>query len=429
MNITRVNINSLQGAGYNPRVELLPGMPEYEKLKASILEFGYVEPIIVNDRTGIIVGGHQRLSVLKDLGYTDVEVVHVDLDEGHEKALNIALNKVSGSWDDTKLAELLEDIKLNEDIDIELTGFDLDELDLILNTDNLDNNTSGKGKGHKDKVEVTEEDEDLDGYSDIDFNIEINNGDAFRLGKHVLVCGDSYDVNTFNKIKSYIKADGLELEVVFTDPPYNISTVGGEEIHRDMSIKCRKGITELGINNIDISKLEYLFKCDIPSIYICSCCRDTYDYITLANKYGYMFNIHVYAKNNPVPFHTKNYLNDMEYVLYFSKPGRTFNNDLDFDYYRGFYLGGVGEGLRESEGSSHPTVKPVALVVPKLAISCSNGAVVDMFAGSGTTLVAANKLGKASYNVELTPKYCLEIMKRYIKLTGDYDIVKLDNIE
>ena len=131
MNINMVNIDTLIPAEYNPRIELKPGMPEYEKLKNSIQEFGYVEPIIVNDRTGKVIGGHQRINVLKDLGYKEVEVVHVDLDEAHEKALNVALNKISGNWDAEKLEDLLRDINLNTDLDVEFTGFDSDELDTI----------------------------------------------------------------------------------------------------------------------------------------------------------------------------------------------------------------------------------------------------------------------------------------------------------
>ena len=131
MNINTVNINTLMPAEYNPRIELKPGMPEYEKLKNSIQEFGYVEPIIVNDRTGKVIGGHQRINVLKNLGYKEVEAVHVDLDDAHEKALNVALNKISGNWDAEKLEDLLRDINLNTDLDVEFTGFDSDELATI----------------------------------------------------------------------------------------------------------------------------------------------------------------------------------------------------------------------------------------------------------------------------------------------------------
>ena len=99
MNIEKISVGELKAASYNPRKDLKPGDAEYEKLKRSIQEFGYVEPVIWNKRTGTVVGGHQRLKVMKDLGYEEVDCVVVYLDEQKEKALNIALNKISGEWD------------------------------------------------------------------------------------------------------------------------------------------------------------------------------------------------------------------------------------------------------------------------------------------------------------------------------------------
>ena len=133
MRIDKLSIDKLKFADYNPRKDLKPGDPEYEKLKKSIEHFGYVEPVIVNDRTGLVVGGHQRVKVLKDLGYTDIEVVHVDLDDANEKALNIALNKISGDWDAEKLEDLLREINVDTDLDVMLTGFDASELDTLFN--------------------------------------------------------------------------------------------------------------------------------------------------------------------------------------------------------------------------------------------------------------------------------------------------------
>ena len=103
MRIEAVDAGRLTPAGYNPRRDLKPGDAEYEKLRRSIEEFGYVEPVIWNERTGNVVGGHQRLKVLASMGETQVQCVVVDLDEEREKALNVALNKVSGDWDEGKL--------------------------------------------------------------------------------------------------------------------------------------------------------------------------------------------------------------------------------------------------------------------------------------------------------------------------------------
>ena len=127
MEFKKLKIETLKPAGYNPRKDLKPGDKEYEKIKNSINEFGYVDPIIVNkDMT--IIGGHQRLKVLKDLGFTEVDCVVIEIDKTKEKALNIALNKVTGSWNEQLLAELIKDLQ-DSDFDVSLTGFDPPEID------------------------------------------------------------------------------------------------------------------------------------------------------------------------------------------------------------------------------------------------------------------------------------------------------------
>ena len=132
MDLQKVPIHELEPAGYNPRVDLKPGDLAYESLKRSIETFGCLQPIIVNQRTRHVVGGHQRLKVLKDLGYTEAEVVVVDLSIAQEKTLNLTLNKTGGDWDPSKLAALLQEIEGFPEVDIRLTGFDDDEIgDLI----------------------------------------------------------------------------------------------------------------------------------------------------------------------------------------------------------------------------------------------------------------------------------------------------------
>ena len=122
------NTADLLPADYNPRKDLKPGDAEYEKLKRSIEQFGYVEPVIWNRTTGRVVGGHQRLKVLMDMGMTEVDCVVVELTEDKEKALNIALNKISGEWDKDKLTLLITDLQ-GADFDVSLTGFEPAEID------------------------------------------------------------------------------------------------------------------------------------------------------------------------------------------------------------------------------------------------------------------------------------------------------------
>ena len=173
MNIQIINIEKLKPAEYNPRKDLQPEDEEWRKIQRSIEEFGYVDPIIVNsDMT--VIGGHQRLKVLKDLGYTEIECNVVDLDKTKEIALNIALNKISGEWDNKKLEELLAELK-NLDFDLDITGFSQDELNEIFN----------------DMLEASEDDFDVEkALEEIEEPIT-QQGDIWILGRHRLMCGDS----------------------------------------------------------------------------------------------------------------------------------------------------------------------------------------------------------------------------------------------
>lgn len=130
LQIQEMNINDITPADYNPRIALNENDDEYKKIKNSIEEFGYVDPIIWNKRTGNIVGGHQRYTVLKDLGHEKVDVSVVDMSEQDEMALNIALNKVEGDWDKDKLKEVIADLEQDK---LMFTGFDDDEIDSLMN--------------------------------------------------------------------------------------------------------------------------------------------------------------------------------------------------------------------------------------------------------------------------------------------------------
>lgn len=128
MKIEKIKIKIIKPLKFNPRIALKPEDEEYQKIKKSVLEFGLVEPFIVNKRTGNLISGHQRLKILKELGKKEVEAVIVDLSKSKEKALNLAINKITGKWDYPKLKELLIEIDTGE-FDIEATGFTEEEID------------------------------------------------------------------------------------------------------------------------------------------------------------------------------------------------------------------------------------------------------------------------------------------------------------
>lgn len=122
---------SLHPADYNPRKALKPTDPEFKNIERSLREFGYVDPIIIND-DGTIIGGHQRATVLQALGYTDADVIVLSLSKEDEKALNIALNKIGGEWDMEKLNEALGDLSALSTLDVSVTGYSQPELEIIL---------------------------------------------------------------------------------------------------------------------------------------------------------------------------------------------------------------------------------------------------------------------------------------------------------
>ncbi|MDH7567932.1 MAG: ParB N-terminal domain-containing protein, partial [Clostridiales bacterium] len=172
MEIQKIPAEKLKAAKYNPRKNLKPGDPEYEKLRRSIEEFGYVEPVIWNRRTGNIVGGHQRYKVLTALGIKEIDCVVVDMDEEREKALNVALNKVGGDWDVPLLTDLLKDLE-SSGFDVSLTGFDAAELDELFG-----NTNTGK---------VKEDDFDVDKAAAEIIEPVSRRGDIWLLGRHRLM--------------------------------------------------------------------------------------------------------------------------------------------------------------------------------------------------------------------------------------------------
>lgn len=204
MRIETLPVAKLTPADYNPRKDLQPGDPEYEKLKRSLEEFGYVEPVIWNKTTGHVVGGHQRLKVLIDTGATEVDCVVVELNAEKEKALNIALNKINGDWDKEKLALLIADLK-GSDFDVSLTGFEPVELDAMF----------------KDAQRGAVADDDFDVEAELKEPAITHRGDLWQLGRHRLVCGDSTDPAVYALLM-----DNKLANLVVTDPPYNVDYEG-----------------------------------------------------------------------------------------------------------------------------------------------------------------------------------------------------------
>ena len=205
MNLQRIPIEKLKPAKYNPRKDLKPGDPAYEKIKRSLNDYGYVDPVIWNEVTGNIVGGHQRQKILVAEGATEIDcvVVHIENPQD-EKAMNIALNKAVGEWEPVALADLLSELQTSG-YDLGATGFDAAEVnDLFSQVHDKD---------------VADDDFDEDKAVEAPAFVEV--GDIWLLGRHRLMCGDSTSAEDVSLLM-----DGAQADMLLTDPPYNVGYKG-----------------------------------------------------------------------------------------------------------------------------------------------------------------------------------------------------------
>jgi DNA modification methylase len=390
MEFIKLKIDQLVHAEYNMRKDLKAGDPEFEKIKNSVFEFGYVEPIIVN-KDYTIVGGHQRCKVLKALGYEEVDCVIIDVDKTKEKALNIALNKISGEWDFDALAGLLEELK-TDDYNIELTGFDFSEAEKLM--DEL----------HKDD-EPDEDDFDVD--QALPDNPITHKGDIWLLGKHRLLAGDAT-----NEQDMALLMDGKKARLIVTDPPYNVDYTG----------KTKDALTIQNDKMEDEQFYEFLLAAytrmygvadDGASIYVFHADSEGLNFRMAFRDAGFKLSqCCIWAKQHFV-FGRQKYHWQHEPVLAGAKPtGATYwNSDRkqttlwQFD--------------RPFRNEYHPTMKPIPLITYPIKNSSKIGDIVlDSFGGSGSTLIACEDTDRICYTMELDEKYADVIVNRYIAHVG-----------
>lgn len=418
MIIETISVKDINPAPYNPRKDLRPGDEEYEKLKRSIQEFGYVEPLVWNKRTGNLVGGHQRLKILISEGATEVQVSVVDMDLDKEKALNIALNKISGDWDDEKLAVLLQELS-DSSIGIELTGFEQEDLDDLLSNIPADTEVDDP---------VEEDDFDVEGAIENIKEPETNYGDVWKLGRHLLVCGDATKLEDIDKLMGSDKAD-----LVITDPPYNVAVTSES---KELSESGRDSIM-----NDDMSAAEFdsfldgvfnsyerLMK-DSAAIYVFHGSSYQREFENAMNKHGIVVRSQcVWVKNYP-SFGWSQYRWQHEPVFYAYKKGKSpswYGDRKQSTVWRAGLLEEVPEPSTVWEVSRgdvnkyvHPTQKPLELIaIPLKNSSKKNDIVVDLFGGSGSTLMTCEQAGRICRTMELDPIFCDVIKKRFYESTG-----------
>lgn len=435
MVIEKKKVEDLKAADYNPRKDLKPGDAEYEKLKRSIEEFGYVEPIIWNKRTGLVVGGHQRLKVMKDLGHTEVDCVVVDLDEQKEKALNIALNKISGAWDDALLANLLQDLD-RSGYDVTLTGFDLAEAQELF------------GSGSMENVHEDEFDADT-AFSEVS-EPKTKLGDLYILGQHRLLCGDCTQPEDVAKVLG-----GKQADIMVTDPPYNIdygNTISG----------AGRNIANDNMTDNEFYQFLLAFykaseknlKKGAP-IYVFHSTKETLNFTKAMMDAGFKYAQTLVWYKNHFTLGRQDYQWIHEPILYGWKEGAGHYFIDDRTLHTVFE--DAKENLRKmnkselvelvekildipktvihdnkpSRSADHPTMKPITLCAKLIYNSSHEGdTVLEPFGGSGSTLVASEQLNRKCCAIELEPKYCDVIVRRFKELCPAAEIKHIrDGVE
>ena len=374
-------------------------------LRKSLEEFGDTNIITWNKRTGHIVGGHQRIKIMEDLGITEAEVRVVDLPENKEKALMARLNVADGEWDFPALKDLITEIDLG-DLDMDLTGFTQDEMSRLF--------------GYE-KKGVTEDDE----VPDPPKEAITKTGDVWILGDHRMHCGSV--VNPLDIIKVL---DELKIDFIFTDPPYGVKYgCDNKKIRKEKGdaafhwSKTRKNHKIEGDEKSAKELAEVLWRPafknmyenskDDCSFYMTMCQGGDQMMMMMMSEHWKIKHELIWVKSSPVfSMGRLDYDYQHEPILFGWKLKHNF-------YGNGQFKKSVWEIPKPSRSDLHPTMKPIALIENALLNSSEKGDICfDGFLGSGSTLIACEKTGRKCYGMEIDPIYCDVIVKRWEKYTG-----------
>ncbi|NCC05653.1 MAG: DNA modification methylase [Proteobacteria bacterium] len=380
-------ISTLKGYDKNPR----KNDAQVDRMVESIKEFGFRIPVVAKS-DGSVVDGHLRLKAAQRMGMESVPVVLADeLTDAQVKAFRLLANRSANwaDWDEDLLRQELADLK-DMDFDLSLTGFDAEEissmLDLPLDVGGL---TDPDEVPEPPVVPVTKP------------------GDVWLLGRHRLMCGDSTSIDAVERL-----CDGKLVDMWLTDPPYNVAYEGGTK-------------DKLTIQNDDMSDdqfRQFLRDCYVAAdavmkpgavFYIWYADVETYNFVGAAKDAGWKISQILIWKKSSLILGRKDYHFMHEPCLYGWKDGarhlwaadRKQTTILEFD--------------KPSRNGEHPTMKPVELFEYQMLNNTKGGDIVlDSFGGSGTTIIAAEKNGRVGYLMELDPKYCDVIVKRWEDFTG-----------
>jgi site-specific DNA-methyltransferase (adenine-specific) len=380
------------------------------QIAASIKEFGWTNPILVDGDNGIIAG-HGRLMAARKLGYKDVPTIELaDLTKTQKKAYIIADNRLAlnAGWDNEMLTIELNEL-LADGFALEILGFDTKELGALL------------------EPEVVEGLTDEDAVPETPDEPITKRGDIYQLGKHRLMCGDSTSIDHLERL-----CGGQAVDMWLTDPPYNVDMTSKNEM-LEKAGKARKDKTSFGIKNDAMSDEDFRqFLRDSYTaadsvmkagavFYIWHADSEGYNFRGAAIDAGWTIRQCLIWKKSVFAIGRQDYHWKHEPCLYGWKEGaghlwstdRKQTTILEFD--------------KPSKSGEHPTMKPVALFEYQMLNNTKGGDIVlDSFGGSGTTMIAAEKNGRVGYLMELDPKYCDVIVKRWEDFTGKKAVLLAD---
>ena len=394
--VENVSIDQLRPDPVNPR---RIGEAELEALARSIRQYGMVQPVIARREDGTVIGGHQRLVAARKLGLKTVPVVYVDLSVEQGRVLNLALNKISGSWDEELLAHLLADLNATPNVDLSLSGFKDDEIKNLLRK--LD------AREKRDRPEAFDLDAALD---EATREPRMKRGDVWHLGPHRLACGDATDSGDIARLMA-----GHTAVMTFTDPPYNVNLGdhGGaprsgrkRKVANDNLGPAFEAFLERAMGNI--------LEATEGGVYVCMSSSELH---TLQRTFvaagGHWSTFIIWAKST-FTVGRSDYQRQYEPILYGWRDGAKHH-----------WCGARDQGdvwTVDKPGSNplHPTMKPLALMERAIANSSQpDDVVLDPFLGSGSTLIACERKGRSSYGMELDPRYCDVAMARWEAFTGE----------
>ncbi len=354
---------------------------QVQQVASSIKEFGFTNPILIDERDGIIAG-HGRLMAAQKLGLDEVPTITLKgLTEAQRKAYVIADNQLAmnADWDLDALKVEVE--RLTElDFDIDLLGFDEDML---------------AGLMEEDPAEGLTDEDDVPDLEDDPVTVE---GDVWILGNHRLMCGDSTSIDAVDKLMAGNKAD-----MVFTDPPYNVGFNGRSGKHDVI----KNDALEEGEFDSFIGEICQIIKTVDPQVYYVWC--NWKFYAQLQGRLDYKACI-VWAKN--VFGMGNGYRHQHEFCLFNGKIDEAIKNESDL------------WSIKKDSRYVHPTQKPVELSVRAFGNHIRLTNVLDLFGGSGSTLIGAEQTGRKSFVMELDAKYCDVIIKRWQDFTGQEAIME-----